>query len=181
VAPTDGFRVDPAFSPALVVGTLIHEWHHLVAERKRLAALQASPTGVRVADADPWLSEGLAEWATIALTSSFRGAAGSYGHLEHLKRSGLRDLDPNDPHVLGLQLVLAGQASVRGEAFRDLLVAHLDDPAALARALGFGGKAGQPLRKPATLMLIPETTFTIDGGVSDHVTQRILIPNEVVR
>ncbi len=177
VAPADGFRIDPAIIPALSVATLIHEWQHLVAERKRLGTLAASPSGLRIPDSDPWISEGLAEWATDRLTGTFRGAAGAYREMEGIKRTGLERMNENDPHVLGFKLVSAASQKAGGSLrLQQLLAAHLDDPVALARALRFTGRAGEPLRKPATLMLIPETTFTIDGGVSDHVTQRILIP-----
>jgi hypothetical protein len=84
---------------------------------------------------------------------------------------------PYDTHVLGYLLVRAARNRVESDAaLRQLLVARLHDPVGLAAAIGLAGPATVRIPRPQTLVVIPEVTFTIDGGVADHPVRRLIVP-----
>jgi hypothetical protein len=97
-----------------------------------------------------------------------------YAVLEAGKRIGLAEQLPDDPHVLGYALVraLADRLADPG-AVRDLLVRHLHDPAAVARAVDLDGPATTTVSRPATLAILPEYVFTVDDGVADAPVRRL--------
>ena len=59
---------------------------------------------------------------------------------------------------------------------RRTLVRHLHDPAGFAAAVGLSGNGFHGIARPSTLMVIPEVTFTYDGGVADGATRRLVVP-----
>jgi hypothetical protein len=171
--------------PLAAVAAFLHEWNHLIAAQRRLAgahpvALVQSPWQLQLREEDPWLAEGFAEWATDELLRPAGASAAFLRFTQAEKRLGIAATHPNDPHVLGLQLVRGAAATHRAPALRDLLVKNLHDLGAFARALGLPvsdkGRAIM-LQRPPTAIVIPEVTFTWDEGTTLDLSRRLVIPN----
>jgi hypothetical protein len=182
LASRDAIRIDAAIMPVFAVGTVVHEWHHLLFEAARMAeegtqAFHDGPGGVTLVEADPWLGEGAAEWATEAVLQPVRATTPLLTLVEMEKRLSIGAGVPDDTHVLGYLLVRAAVNRTAASAeLRKLLVRHLHDPAAFAAALGLDSNETHGIPRPSTLMVIPEVTFTYDGGVADHATRRLVVP-----
>jgi hypothetical protein len=182
LASRDAIRIEPSIMPVFAVGTVVHEWQHLLFEASRLAAepplaFSVSPGSVTLIEADPWLGEGAAEWATETVLAPTRAMTPLFALVEMEKRFGIGAGVPEDTHVLGYLLVRAAVNRTAGRAeLRRLLVRHLHDPAAFAAALGLDGQGTHAIPRPATLMVIPEVTFTFDGGVADNAIRRLVVP-----
>lgn len=182
LAPRAAIRIEPAILPVFAVGTVVHEWQHIIFEEARSAgnsprAWQITPWGVKLFEADPWLGEGAAEWATEQLFARVRETAPLFTLAEIEKRFTIAAMSADDPHVLGYLLVRGAAAAVDDPVrLRDALVAHMDDPDAFARAVGLAGAPGRNLVRPSTAMLIPEVTFTLDGDAVDRPRRRLVIP-----
>ena len=179
----DAIRIEPAIVPIFAVATMVHEWQHLLFEAMRLTGasygVQDDGIQLRIIEADPWLGEGAAEWATEVTLAPVRGQLPLLAFLEAEKRSGIALASNEDPHVLGYLLVRA--VSDRGgpaAGVRDRLVRWLHDPLAFAAESGFTRAGGAPLvlSRPATLAIIPEVTFTWDDGVAEDVQRRLHVP-----
>jgi len=83
--------------------------------------------------------------------------------------------------VVGYLLFRAAAGLRDGSRLIPALVRHGDDPIAFAAAPPLAGRwsryARAPLwtlRSPSRQVLVPETTFTIEDGVADLVSSRIL-------
>lgn len=180
LAAEDAIRIEPGFVPLLAVATVIHEWHHLLAERTRLrpggAGLQDAAWGLRLRDADPWLAEGIAEWATDATLAPVRATFPLWAAFEATKRAGIARENPDDTHVLGHLLVHVA-AERLGPSARATLVALQHEPMAAARRIGLDGGLPVRLPRPSTLALIPEVTFTFDDGVADRPVRQVRLPD----
>ncbi len=182
--PEDEIWVDPSYLPLWALGSVVHEWQHVLQEGRRLRtgdALKQEGETVTLVPADPHLAEGLAEWGTdlVLLDAVARWPMLGVGEAE--KRATLSLTGPNDPHVLGLFLVrtLAGVRDAPG-AVVDLLVRHgASAPAAFAAAGLARIWAAEPgaadLRIPVRgeRVLVPETVFTVEDAVPDLVYVRI--------
>jgi hypothetical protein len=84
---------------------------------------------------------------------------------------------PEDTHVLGYLLVRAAANRLATTSqLRQALETHLHDPAGFAAAVNLAGVGSHEIVRPSTLMLIPEVTFTLDAGVAEGATRRLLIP-----
>lgn len=182
LSETAAIRIEPAILPIFAIGTVVHEWQHLLFEAERSVpssprAWRESPWGVVLIEADPWLGEGAAEWATEMTFAPVRGAVPLLSLAELEKRLTIAATSPDDPHVLGYLLVRAA-ADHLGDPprMRRLLAEHLDDPTALGAAVGLGGPPYRSVARPSTLMLIPEITFTYDAGLADAARRRVVIP-----
>jgi hypothetical protein len=183
LAAEDGVRIEPAILPVLAVGTMVHEWQHLLFEAARLGdsasgALQETAWGLSLVESDPWLAEGAAEWATEAILSA-PGVPPLLAFLESEKRLAIGSWIPEDTHVLGYLLVRTGiNRTDDARALRRTLERHLHDPAAFARAIGLAGDAHQRgVPRPATLVVIPEVRFTLDAGLADSPTRLLRVPS----
>lgn len=179
----DAVRIDPAIMPLLAVATVIHEWHHLLATTAGLDAPNGTLREVggvlRLAEEDPWLAEGFAEWATEETLRPVRTAVPLLLLLDTEKRMALWGGMSEEPHALGYRLARAAAARLPLATRRSSFVSHLDDPAALARVAGFGAAPrGAPLllRRPVTAAVVPQITLTWDAGVADAVARRLLFP-----
>ena len=174
----DAIRIEPGILPIAAVATVVHEWLHILVERARLAGespsgLRRTAWGVQLLEADPWLGEGIAEWGTDAVLAPARTMTPLFVVLEAGKRIGLAEALPEDPHVLGHALVRVLADRLSPAAVRDLLVAHLHDPSAVARAVGLAGPLHALISRPATLGILPEYVFTVDAGVADAPVRRL--------
>lgn len=179
----DAIRIDPAIMPVFAVGTVVHEWHHLLFEASRMAgegslAFRDAPDGITLIEADPWLGEGAAEWATEAVLQPTRSTTPLFALVEMEKRLGIGAGVPDDTHVLGYLLVRAAVNRLDTSAdLRRTLVEHLHDLAGFAAAVGLSGQGTHAISRPSTLMVIPEVTFTFDEGVADDATSRLVVPD----
>jgi hypothetical protein len=180
LASRDLIRIEPSIMPVFAVGTIVHEWQHLLFESSRLAAdppsaFRNGPDGITLIEADPWLGEGAAEWATETVLAPTRSMTPLFALVELEKRLGIGAGVPDDTHVLGYLLVrAAGNRLATSADLRRTLVQYLHDPAGFARAVGLGGNGTHGIVRPSTLMVIPEVTFTFDGGVADSPTRRLV-------
>jgi hypothetical protein len=179
----DEVLVDPSVTPLAAVAIIVHEWQHLVTAQRRFGgarplALDNDSLELRVRDANPWLAEGLAEWATDQVLRR-AGRPGAWLRFTQAgKRVALADDAPDDPHLLGYQLVEALAAHASADRVRDRLVAALSDPAALAREFGLATSRRAPAREvlhAATATVIPEVSFRSNGADFVDVTHRLLI------
>ena len=183
LAARDAIRIESAIVPLFAIGTVIHEWQHLLLEGSRLTGpgapgLQEEAWGLHLLEGDPWLAEGAAEWLTEAILAGAGPAVLPLRLMEAEKRIAIGERSPDDTHTLGYLLVRAAATRLEDpHAMRRLLVASLHDPRAIAAVAGFEGAATAPLPRPSTLVLIPEVQFTIDGGVADGATRRLILPD----
>jgi hypothetical protein len=183
LAAHDAIRIESGIMPLFAVGTVIHEWQHLLLEATRLTGpgapgLRDEPWGLRLLEGDPWLAEGAAEWMTERLLMSAGPAVAALQMMEAEKRLAIGARVPDDPHVLGYLLVrVAAERLDDPNVMRRLLVASLHDPRAIAAVAGFAGSVTAPLSRPPTLLLIPEVSYTMDGGVADGAGRRLILPD----
>ncbi|HET9066875.1 MAG TPA: hypothetical protein VFN22_13740 [Gemmatimonadales bacterium] len=183
VGATDRILIDPTILPLFAVGTVVHEWQHLLFSSARLGdpaarAWRRHPWGIHLLDGDPWLAEGAAEWATEQVFAPAATTMPLFQFIEAEKRLALGAERPDDTHVLGYLLVRALADRVMGpRQVRTLLVRHLAEPLVLADAIGLGGPVSIGMVRPNTLMIIPELTFVPDGGVSRELSRRLLVPD----
>ncbi len=183
-AAHDAVRIEPGIVPLLAVATAVHEWHHILFEAARLegASVGVRDDGlqIRIIEADPWLSEGAAEWATELTLAPVVATTPLLALMEAEKRAGIQLARGDDPHVLGYLLVRAGASRAANPAVvRDRLVRLLHDLASFALQSGFvrnTARSAPLLWRPATLAVIPEITFTWDDGIADQVQRRLLVP-----
>jgi hypothetical protein len=174
----DAILIDPSTMPLFAIGTVLHEWHHIVHGHLRTHAdgrglsVGADATTLTVTEPDLYLAEGLAEHEAdrILRTLAVEFPLLAFGEAEKLAE--MAAARPLDPHVQGY-LMIAALADVVTEpsALRRLVINRdtdsfqviLDDsiaawfpPHSDARDLSVG-----PRRRP---VLIPEITFTVDDG-----------------
>jgi hypothetical protein len=185
----DLIAIDPAFSPLLALGAVVHEWQHLLFHRRQLEMF-ARNLGPRIhpiielPGADPHLAEGFAEWSTERLLAPItrRWALLGLGELE--KRADMAGRDTDDLHTSGYALVLA-LAKALGDpvATTRLLLRNAEYPfrigsePRLRRAWSrFRGASDHLVRTQTSRLLIPEVTFTIEDGFPDLIMSRILVP-----
>jgi hypothetical protein len=181
----DAVRIDPGITPVVAVVVFIHEWHHLVAARRRLqgprpAALDDDGTELRLRELDPWLAEGFAEWATEETLRPARSMVPLLLFTQAEKRLAGSPRDSTDPHLLGYRLVRAAAKQAPVNVLRDRLVATLHDATLLARTLHLSGSSATPvlmLNRPPNASVIPEVSFTWDDGLAFDMSRRLVIPN----
>jgi hypothetical protein len=189
--PQDAIAIDPAYSPLLALGALVHEWQHIAFRRLQLVGFAAELSGsdgtiVDLPGAQPYLAEGFAEWSTERILGplSERWPLLSLGELE--KRAGLAMESADDQHSLGYALVreLARALKDPGATTR-LLMRHAEDPFAISEEpllrsawKRYRGSRDFVFAAPSRRVLIPEVTFTIENGYPDVIATRIRVPEQ---
>jgi hypothetical protein len=179
----DAIRIESGIIPLFAVGTVVHEWQHLLFEASRLEGpgtpgVISGSWGIRLLESDPWLSEGAAEWATDEVLAPARAMTPYFAFQEAEKRLAIGWYGSEDTHVLGYLLVRAAAERVADVArLRRLLVAKLHSSAEFAELIGLAGPSTRRMARPATLMAIPEISFTWDDNIADNVTRRLIIPD----
>jgi hypothetical protein len=182
--PRDAIRVEAGVMPIVAVAAFLHEWHHLIATQRRLsgphpAGLLDAGAQLQLLEADPWLGEGFAEWATDETLRPAGASAALLRFTQAEKRLGIGAQDADDPHLLGYRLVLAASGHGTRAESRDRLVRTLHDPLLLARELRLntpGRTPARTLNRPANAAVIPEVTFTWDDGLAFGISRRLFIP-----
>jgi len=197
--PADVVLVDPSYVPLLALGTVVHEWQHLVFERRRHAASApaAGPAGevVTLAPGDPLLDEGAAEWGAevVLAPAARRWPLVGLGELMKRARMARQAQDAgaagetgeaDGGHLTGYLLVRAlADAVPERERVLRLLVEADDAGEVLLREPALGrawarhrGTADRVVRDPSRRFVIPETRFTVEDGQPDLVGTRLRFP-----
>lgn len=187
--PGDAIAIDPGYSPLLALGTVVHEWQHLIFRQQQLEGftrqLPAREAAVvELPGIEPYLAEGFAEWSTERILAPVvaRWPLLALGELE--KRAGLAQENAEDQHSIGYALVQVLAAELADPAATTkLLLRHAAQPSNLGaeRALrrawrAYAGKPDRLFPVPASRILVPEVTFTIEDGFPGVIASRILIP-----
>jgi hypothetical protein len=187
--PGDAIAIDPGYSPLLALGTVVHEWQHLIFRQQQLEGFtrqlpRRQAAVVELPGIEPYLAEGFAEWSTERILAPVvaRWPLLVLGELE--KRAGLTQENAEDQHSIGDALVRALAAELGDPAATTkLLLRHAAQPSNLGaeRALrrawpAYAGKPDRVFPVPASKILVPEVTFTIEDGFPDVIGSRILIP-----
>ncbi|HEU4700250.1 MAG TPA: hypothetical protein VFS40_13785 [Gemmatimonadales bacterium] len=192
----DAVTLDPSYVPLLALGTLVHEWQHLVFERRRAALTGAAAAavetdgGLTLQSADPVVAEGFAEWSseTVLAPVSARFPLVALG--ERLKRARMALVEPDDAHLLGYRLVCtladprASGALPRARLLDLLLDASTDArrvsavPELAARWRAWAAAPARRVSAPSRRVLIPETRFTVEDDYPDPLALRIRFPRE---
>jgi hypothetical protein len=187
--PRDLIAIDPGYSPLLALGTVVHEWQHLLFRRRQLedfaAALRPGALAlVEVPGIEPHLAEGFAEWSSERILAPLhaRWPLLALGELE--KRAGLGAGNVDDQHSIGYALVRAlAEALGNVAGTTRLLLQNAEYPGLIAtkpelrRAWKAHGRApDRVMAVPARKILIPEVTFTVEDGFPDIIATRIVVP-----
>jgi len=186
--PGDAIAIDPGYSPLLALGTVVHEWQHLIFRQQQLEEFTRrlpAPAAavVELPGIEPYLAEGFAEWSTERILTPLVAKWPLIGLGEREKRAGLAQ-NADDQHAIGYALVRALAAELPDpEATTRLLLRYAAKPSSLATGRhlrrawrAYAGKPDRVFRVPASRILVPEVTFTIEDGRPDVVGSRILIP-----
>lgn len=183
--PRDAILVDPGYVPLLALGAVVHEWEHLLEERRRRLALAGTTDAVVVLPAiHPFIAEGVAERNTELLLAPLVERFPLLGVAEAEKRTRLAAASRDEHHVLGYGMIRALEAAVADPLrLRQLIELAGNDPAAVARAAepaaAWRSHARAPeLRRdaPSRRVLVPETTFTVEDRFPDVIGTRIITP-----
>ncbi|HEX6645305.1 MAG TPA: hypothetical protein VF037_11545 [Gemmatimonadales bacterium] len=184
--PRDAILVDPGYVPLLALGAVIHEWQHLLEERRRRTTLAGGKGEVLVIPAiDPFIAEGAAERRTEHLLAPFLERFPLLGLSEVEKRARLAARSADEHHVLGYALVRALEEAVPDIARREAILIRAGDDLAAAADDGELARAWRkhrgtaPLRldAPSRRVLVPETTFTVEDRFPDVLEVRVLTPD----
>jgi len=188
--PGDLIAIEPGYSPLLAIGTIVHEWQHLLFRRLQLDRFAADlatrdSNYLELPGLEPYLAEGFAEWSSERILEPLhdRWPLLALGELE--KRAGLSSGTLEDQHSLGYALVTTLAAALRDPArTTHLLLSNAEHPGRIATqpALKKAWKsyAHMPDRVvtvPAHRILIPEVTFSVEDGFPDIIGSRIVVPN----
>lgn len=183
--PRDLIQLDPSYQPVLALGTLIHEWQHILGERTRRAdrssgAYRLVADEVTIAPLDPFVAEGFAEWQTEEILANVLVDFPLVGFGEAEKRI---SLPQNDPHQLGYLLVRT-LARTLGEprATRSLVLRAASNPALvpgdprIRRAWAAYRGPDRTMARRGEPVLIPQSVFTIEDYHPDLVQSQIIAP-----
>ena len=187
--PGDAIAIDPGYSPLLALGTVVHEWQHLLFRRRQLEdftrKLPAREADVvELPGIEPYLAEGFAEWSTERILAPLvaQWPLLALGELE--KRAGLGQENTEEQHTMGYALVRALAAELPdAAATTKLLLRNAThpynlgaEPALRGAWRAYSGKPDRMFRVPASRILVPEISFTIEDGFPEVIASRILIP-----
>ena len=183
----DVIAIDPGYAPLLAIGAVVHEWQHLLFQRRLLAAIEPDSAGPAVLPGlNPWVAEGLAEWRAERILAPFTARFPLLGMAELEKRVRLARSRPDDQHVLGYRMVRALSAAVPDDARVAALLeraavdpsgsAVLSDPDVGRAWAAFRREPDRTITAPSRRALVPELTFTIEDEYPDLVRTRIVTP-----
>ncbi len=188
--PGDAIAIDPGYSPLLALGTLVHEWQHLLFRRMQLHAFAGTPQArekavIELPGIEPYLAEGFAEWSAERILAPLIARWPLLALGEGVKRAGLaRETSDDDQHALGYALVRTLAVALGNPSMTtDLLLRNAEHPATIATHpaarqawKAYSRAPDRLLAVPVRKFLIPEVTFTVEDGFPDVIASRILIP-----
>ena len=183
----DVIALDPGYFPLLAVGAVVHEWQHLLFQRRLLSALDPDGAGPEVLPGvNPFVAEGLAEWRAERILAPFTARFPLLGVAELEKRVRLARSRPDDQHVLGYELVRTLNAAIPDDARVVALLeraaldqsssAVVSDPAVGQVWARFRREPDRTIAAPSRRALVPELTFTIEDEYPDLIRTRIVPP-----
>ena len=180
----DAVVIEPAIAPLLALGTVVHEWVHILYERAWQEGGGWTMEGASVARlrlSSPVLSEGVAEWQAEAILAPVASRIPLVWVLEAEKRAAMAQGDARDPHLVGYLLARELDRRAGTATAARLLVRYADDPVALARnpaaRLPAATRAADlRLGLPAERAVIPETRFSVEDMIPDVLAVRIHAP-----
>jgi hypothetical protein len=181
----DVVLIDPSYMPLLALGTVLHEWHHIVHAHARLDAhVSDGASGVTLVQSNLFLAEGLAEYASDQVMQEIAGRYPVMVLGEAEKLAEMAAMRPTDPHLMGF-LLFRTLADIlpEGGALRRLLARGDNDPSWVVR-----DPSVVPLLRPyrdtpdlsvgsaRRPVVIPEVTFTVEDGFPFVEATRIVVP-----
>jgi len=183
--PRDLILLDPSYQPLLALGTLVHEWQHILGERARQSdrtsgAYRLTAEEVTLIQLDPFLAEGFAEWLSEVILADVQEHYPLFGFGEAEKRI---SLPQNDPHQLGYLIVRALARTLTDvQATRLLLVRSAASPGLVLRdprvrrAWSAYHGPDRTMARRSEPLLLPMVVFTIEDGEPDLVQSQIIAP-----
>ncbi len=186
----DVIAIDPGYMPLLAVGAVVHEWQHLLFQRRILAAVPLDGDGPAVLPGvDPFVVEGLAEWRAEEILAPFVAREPLLGVAEAEKRARLARARRDDQHVLGYELVRSLSSALGGDdsvvvgllaraAVPPGAATVLADPRVRRAWSAFLTTPDRVIQAPSRRALVPELTFTIEDDYPDLVRTRVVAPPE---
>lgn len=183
--PRDLILLDPSYQPVLALGTLLHEWQHILGERARQAdresgASRFSTEQLTLMQLDPFLAEGFAEWMSEVILASVVEEFPLFAFGETEKRLSLAQ---NDPHQLGYLLVRTLARTLGDvQATRLLMIRSASSPELVIRdprvrrAWSAYRGADRNMARRGEPLLLPMVIFTIEDGTPDLVQSQIIAP-----
>ncbi len=188
--PADAIALDPGSLPLLAVASVLHEWQHLIFERRRLtlvaSAADSTAPFVSIPVTDPYLAEGLAEWRTAQVLAPLLDRWPLLGVGEAEKRVRLARGNPDDQHVLGYAMIRA-LASALGDDRRVVpaLLQAPSRPDSIAQrpelVTAWRAERNTPDRliaAPSRRFLVPQVIFSVEDGVPEVFEHRVLSPGD---
>jgi hypothetical protein len=188
--PGDAIAIDPGYLPLLALGTVVHEWQHLLFRRvqldefvRKLPVRQAAV--VELPSIEPYLAEGFAEWSAERILAPLAASWPLLALGEGVKRAGLARETADDQHSIGYALVRVLAAALRDPASTtQLLLRNAEHPSRIAAQPAvrrawkkYGRSPDRVFTVPVRRILVPEVTFTVEDGFPDVIGSRILIPS----
>ena len=185
----DAITIDPGYFPLLAIGAVVHEWQHLLFQRRLLAAVTPDGIGPAVLPGvDPFVVEGLAEWRAEVIMAPFTAREPLLGVAESEKRARLARSRPDDQHVLGYSMVRALAAAVGDDSAVVALLERaavdprgtsvLADPRVARAWAALRREPDRTIVAPSRRALVPELTFTIEDEFPDLLRTRIVVPHD---
>jgi hypothetical protein len=187
--PQDAIVIDAGYMPLLALSAIVHEWQHLLFHRMQLERRAGAGEGgaglqVELPGVQPYLAEGFAEWSSERILQPLAERWPLLGLGELEKRADMVQRSTDDQHALGYALVRALAVHLPDPSeVTTLLLQHAEQPSrvlthpSIRKAWRrYRGTPGRILPGPAYGTLIPEVTFTIEDGIPDVLTTRILLP-----
>ena len=183
--PRDLILLDPSYQPLLALGTLLHEWQHILGEHARHADRASGAYRVTAEEAvlvqlDPFLAEGFAEWLSEVILADAVNEFPLLGLGEAEKRV---SLSQNDPHQMGYLMVRAVARTLNNvQATRLLLVRSASSPdlvlrdPRIRRAWVSHRGMDRMMNRRGEPLLLPMAVFTIEDGYPDLVQSQIIAP-----
>jgi hypothetical protein len=187
--PRDGILIDPSYMPLVALGTLMHEWQHIIHEHARLRlsgpgrAVVLRQSQVTLVSSDRFIAEGLAEAGSEEVLAPVVARYPLLALGEAEKRASLVGPHSEDPHLVGYLMVRTLGRIVPDRSRRDeLLVRHaatpftlLAEPPVRKAWIRFRARPDRSVPFRADPGLIPETGFTVEDGVPDVTGTHILV------
>lgn len=187
--PSDAIAIDPGYSPLLALGTVVHEWQHLLFRRRQLDTFARSRVRQQAAvlelpGIEPHLAEGFAEWSAARILAPLVARWPILALGERVKQAGLAQQDADDEHSIGHALVRVLDAALGNPATTTrVLLSNAEHPGRIASRpelrhawRAYRRAPDRVFPVPVRKILVPEVTFTVEDGFPDVISSRILLP-----
>ena len=187
--PSDAIAIDPGYSPLLALGTVVHEWQHVLFRRRQLDSFarkqpRRQAAMLELPGIEPYLAEGFAEWSAARILAPLVSRWPILALGERVKQAALAREDADDQHSIGYALVRALEAALGNPATTTgLLLSNAEHPGRIASRpelrqawRAYRRSPDRVFAVPVRKILVPEVTFTVEDGFPDVISSRILLP-----